>query len=340
MLSQLLNKVVEGEDLTAEEAAGVMSDIMSGKLTEAQAAALLVALIMKGESVEEIASFAKVMRENAVKVKSKHESLVDTCGTGGDGKNTFNISTAAAIVMAASGAKVAKHGNRSVSSKCGSADVLEELGVVLDLTPEQMGKCLDEVGICFLFAPKLHPAMKHVVPVRKQIGIRTVFNILGPLTNPAGAQYQVLGVYSEKLVEKMAEVLAKLGAKRAFVLFGAGGLDEISPVGEAKVCEVRDGEVVKEFTVDPLKLGVERCSVEDLAGGDVRENAEIIRKVLSGGERSAKRNAVLINAALGLVCVGIVDDMKSGMEVAAQSIDSGAAMKKLNELVEFTKVVC
>jgi len=339
VLNNLLNKIVEGEDLAVEEAGLLMSEIMSGKLTEAQAAALLVALRMKCETSEEIASFAKVMRQNAVKVKSKHQKLVDTCGTGGDGKNTFNISTAAAIVMAASGAKVAKHGNRSVSSKCGSADVLEELGVVLDLMPEQIGKCLDEVGICFLFAPRLHPAMKHVVPVRKQIGIRTVFNILGPLTNPAGAQYQVLGVYSEELIEKMAEVLAKLGAKRAFVLLGAGGMDEISPVGEAKICEVRDGKVVGKFVLNPVELGVESCRVEDLSGGDVKQNADIILRVLNGQE-GAKRDAVLMNAALGLVCVGIVDDVKSGIEIAAQIIDSGAAMKKLNELVEFTKAVC
>ncbi|WP_027364574.1 anthranilate phosphoribosyltransferase [Desulfotruncus alcoholivorax] len=334
MIKDLLNKVVAGENLSETEAAGAMEQIMEGGATSAQIAGLLTALKLKGETIDEITGFARVMRSKATPVISSHPLLVDTCGTGGDGANTFNISTAAALVLAGAGVKVAKHGNRSVSSRCGSADVLEALGVNLDLTPDEAGICLDRVGIAFLYAPLLHGAMKYAAAPRRELGFRTVFNILGPLTNPAGAQAQVLGVYSPKLVRVLAEVLVRLGARRAFVVHGAGRLDEVSPVGPALVCEVRDGSV-DEYELDPAAYGFAPAGADQLAGGSPEENARIILKLLRG-DKGPKYDAVVMNAALGLMAAGVANNFAAGVGLAARSIDSGAALAKLEEMIRFT----
>ncbi len=346
MILESLKKVVEREDLSAEEAFMVMDEIMSGKATDAQIAAFLTALRVKGETVAEITGFARAMREKVSPVRVRgqveaaisgtdREALVDTCGTGGDASNTFNISTATAFVVAGAGIPVAKHGNRSVSSLCGSADVVEALGVSLELSPEQVGECIDEVGIGFLYAPLLHKAMKHVMAARREIRIRTVFNILGPLTNPAGASAQVLGVYEEKLTEVLAHVLNELGSQRAFVVHGLEGLDEISPSGESKISEVKGGHV-RTYRVSPEDFGVKHASLSELQGGNAAENAQIIKRVL-GGERGAKRDVVLMNAALAIAAGGKATDFHEGVKLAARSIDSGAAMEKLHRLVEFSR---
>ncbi|WP_031516208.1 anthranilate phosphoribosyltransferase [Desulfofalx alkaliphila] len=337
MIQRAIKMVVAGRHLDEEQAAAVMTEIMEGRASGSQIASLLTALHLKGETVDEITGFARVMRQMATPIRSSHPLLVDTCGTGGDGKGTFNISTTAAIVLAAAGAKVAKHGNRSVSSRAGSADVLEALKVNINITARQAERCLEEVGICFMFAPNLHGAMKHAAQTRKEIGIRTVFNILGPLTNPAKAQTQVLGVYAADLVEKMAQALVRLGSTRAFVLHGAGGLDEISPVGLAHICEVRAGEVHR-YTIDPAEYGFAPAKVEDLAGGDAEENARITKEILAGAT-GPKRDAVVLNAALGLICSGIVSNLKDGIAVAQRAIDSGAAIKKLEQLVKVTSTM-
>jgi len=331
---EILSKVVSGNHLTEDEAAVVMEEIMSCGWTPAQIAGFLTALRLKGETIDEITGFARVMRKKATPVYSSHPLLVDTCGTGGDGANPLPISTAAAIVLAGAGAKVAKHGNRSVSSRCGSADVLEALGVNLDLEPHHVSACLEEVGIAFLYAPALHGAMKHAAGPRRELGFRTVFNILGPLTNPAGARAQVLGVYSPSLVGVLAEVLLRLGSERAFVVHGAGGRDEVSPVGPALVGEVRHGAVY-EYTLDPLEFGIATTGKEELAGGAPEENASIIKGILAG-EAGPRRDAVLVNAALGLVAAGLAENYSTGLELAARSIDSGSARAKLDELIAFT----
>jgi anthranilate phosphoribosyltransferase len=334
LIKELLKKVVAGENLTEAEAAAAMEEIMDGGATPAQIAGLLTALKLKGETIDEITGFARVMRSKATPVRSCHPLLVDTCGTGGDGANTFNISTAAALVLAGAGVKVAKHGNRSVSSRCGSADVLEALGVNLDLEPGEMAACLEEVGIAFLYAPALHGAMKHAAGPRRELGFRTVFNILGPLTNPAGARAQVLGVYSAQLVPVLAEVLLRLGAQRAFVVHGAGGLDEVSPAGPALVCEVKDGNIF-EYTLDPGEFGFARAGTDQLAGGSPEENAEIILSILKG-EAGPRRDAVVLNAALGLMAAGAAEDFTSGIDLAARSLDRGLAQAKLQEMIRFT----
>lgn len=334
MFKDLLNKVVRGESLTEAEAAGAMEEIMEGGATPAQIAGLLTALKLKGETIDEITGFARVMRKKATPVRSSHPLLVDTCGTGGDGANTFNISTVTALVMAGAGVKVAKHGNRSVSSRCGSADVLEALGVNLDLEPGGVEACLEEVGIAFLYAPALHGAMKHAAGPRRELGFRTVFNILGPLTNPAGARAQVLGVYSASLVPVLAEVLLRLGSERAFVVHGAGGLDEVSPAGPAAVCEVRNGSI-HQYMLDPARYGFTYAGPEELAGGTPAENAAIARDILEG-EPGPRRDAVLMNAALGLMAAGLADDFTAGAELAARCIDTGMGRAKLEEMVRFT----
>jgi anthranilate phosphoribosyltransferase len=346
MVLESLKKVVEGEDLSAEEAFMTMDEIMSGKATDAQIASFLTALRMKGETVAEITGFARAMREkvSAIKVRGEveasisgtdREALVDTCGTGGDASNTFNISTATAFVVAGAGIPVAKHGNRSVSSLCGSADVVEALGVSLDLTPEQVGGCIDEVGIGFLYAPLLHKAMKYVMTARREIRIRTVFNILGPLTNPAGASAQVVGVYQERLTEILAKVLNELGSKRAFVVHGLDGLDELSPAGESRVSEVRAGKV-HTYMVSPEDFGLNRAHLSDLQGGNAAENAHIIKRIL-GGEEGPRRDVVLMNASLAIIAGGKANDFLGGAKLAANSIDSGAATEKLHRLVEFSR---
>ena len=346
MILESLKKVVEREDLSAEEAFMTMDGIMSGKATDAQIAAFLTALRLKGETVAEITGFARAMREKVSPVKVRgqvdasisgtdREALVDTCGTGGDVSNTFNISTATAFVVAGAGIPVAKHGNRSVSSLCGSADVIEALGVSIELPPEQVGQCIDEVGIGFLYAPLLHKAMKYVMTARREIRIRTVFNILGPLTNPAGASAQVVGVYQEGLTEVLARVLNELGSRRAFVVHGLDGLDEISASGESKVSEVKGGHV-STYRVSPEDFGLRRSRLSDLQGGNAAENAQIIRSLLSG-EEGPKRDVVLMNASLAIAAGGKANDFNEGVKIAAQSIDSGAAMEKLLRLVEFSR---
>ncbi|MCL5780647.1 MAG: anthranilate phosphoribosyltransferase [Bacillota bacterium] len=337
MISEAIKKVVTGEDLSETEARETMKEIMEGQATPAQIACLLTALHLKGETAEEITGFARTMREKVTPVKTSRTGLVDTCGTGGDGAHTFNISTACALVLAGAGLPVAKHGNRSVSSKCGSADVLEYLGVAVNLTPEEAGLCLDKVGIAFLFAPLLHGAMKYAAGPRKEIGIRTVFNILGPLTNPAFAQSQVLGVYCADLAPVMARVLANLGTRRSFVIHGCGGLDEVSLAGEALVYEIR-GHEVKQIILDPREFGFARAPIAALAGGDVKKNARMIQNILQGAP-GPQRDVVVINAALGLVAGGLAQDIATGVRLAEDVIDSGSAMKKLKQLVEFSQTL-
>jgi anthranilate phosphoribosyltransferase len=335
MIQQALATVLEGIDLSRDEARTVMGEIMSGEATPAQIGGLLVALRVKGETADEIAGFAEAIREHAVPVRPRRDDLVDTAGTGGDGLRTINISTAAALVAAAGGAAVAKHGNRAVSSASGSADVLEALGFDLDLEPDRIARSIDELGFGFLFAPGHHPGFRHAAPVRRELGLRTVFNVLGPLTNPAGARAQVVGVYSPELVRTLAEVLARLGARRAFVVHGAGGIDELSPTGPNFVCEVVESSV-REREIDPSELGIERCSVDDLRGGSPEENAEAIRRVVAG-ERGARRDAVLLNAAGALAAAGHAEDLRGGLELAREAVDSGAAGERLEALVAYSR---
>ncbi|WP_418789953.1 anthranilate phosphoribosyltransferase [Phosphitispora sp. TUW77] len=334
MLKNAINRVVTGQDMSEEEAVALMDEIMSGKATDAQIAALITALRIKGETVAEITGFARVMRKMATPIKTGHSMLIDTCGTGGDGCNTFNISTTVAFVAAGAGIPVAKHGNRSVSSRSGSADVLEALGVNINLAPEQAGACIDKVGIGFLFAPALHGAMKYAIGPRREIGIRTVFNILGPLTNPAGAQVQILGVYDPLLTDVMAGVLANLGTKRAFVVHGTGGLDEISTIGPSRISEVQRG-TVETYDLDPAGYGIKYASLEDLKGGTAEENAAITLEVLSG-VTGPRRDIVLLNSAVALFAADTVPSIKEGIDQSAAIIDSGAAMRKLDELKELS----
>jgi anthranilate phosphoribosyltransferase len=335
VIQELMARLLDGHDLTREQARDAMHEIMRGEATPAQIAGYLVALRAKGETADEIAGSAEAMRDHVLPVQPRRADLVDTAGTGGDGKHTLNISTAAALVAAAAGAGVAKHGNRAASSQTGSADVLEALGFELDLPPDRIARSIDELGFGFMFAQAHHPAMKHAAPVRRDLGTRTVFNVLGPLTNPARARAQVVGVYSASLVRPIAEALAQLGARRAFVVHGADGIDELSPTGPNHVCEVVDGGV-RERTIDPEELGVERCSVGELAGGAPHENAELIRRVLAG-EPGGRRTAVLLNAAGAIAAGGHAEDLREGLELARQAIDSGAAAARLEELVEFTR---
>jgi len=346
IISEAVKTLVERRDLTRIEAAAAMEAIMSGAATNAQIASFLTALRMKGETVEELIGFAQVMRQKAVKIRTRgheaaaltgtdREMLIDTCGTGGDASGTFNVSTATAFVVAGAGLKVAKHGNRSNSSLCGSADVVEALGVSLELTPQQVARCVDEVGIGFLYAPLLHTAMKHVMAARREMGIRTVFNLLGPLTNPASANAQVIGVADASLTDPLARVLAELGTLRAFVVHGADGLDEISITGESQLSEVREGNV-RSYTVRPEDFGLPRASLADLRGGDRQQNAQIIRDVL-GGQRGPRRDIVLMNAAAALVAGGRAAELKDGVALAAQSIDSGGARDRLERLVAYSQ---
>ena len=330
MIAELIRKVADGKDLTAEEAHAAMTEIMEGQASPVQIAGFLTAMSMKGETVEEITEFARVMREHVVKVNAQRRPLVDTCGTGGDALKTFNVSTAAAFVAAGAGVAVAKHGNRSVTSKCGSADVLEALGVKVQQTPEEVARCIDEIGIGFMFAPAFHPAMKHAAPVRRELGMRTVFNMLGPLTNPAGAEAQVLGVYSPELTEVHAGVLQRLGCNRAFVVHGEGGLDEFSVLGSTRVTEVSDGGL-NTYQVTPEDLGVTRASAKAIAGGSPEENAGLLVGVLEGKAGPA-RDMVLMNAAAAMVAGGRAADLRDGIQAAAQAIDSGAAVGKLEQL--------
>ena len=333
-IKRALATLVRGVDLTRAEAEEVMKEIMSGQATPAQIGGFLIALRLKGETSDEIAGFASVMRRNAISVRPRRRPLVDTCGTGGDGIGTFNISTTAAFVVAGAGLAVAKHGNRSVSSRSGSADVLQALGVNLEIPPEQVAACIDAVGIGFLYAPLLHPAMRHAIGPRREMGVRTVFNLLGPLTNPADAQVQLVGVYAAELTEMAARALGVLGCEAAVVVHGADGLDELSTTGPNRVSTFAHGEV-RTFTLDPTDLGLPRSTLDDLIGGDAAENADILRAILEG-ESGPKRDIVLLNAAAALVAGGLAADMREGIVLAARSIDSGAAFARLNALIEFT----
>jgi anthranilate phosphoribosyltransferase len=345
MIHQALEKVVADEDLSRVEAESAMEQILSGCASDAQIAGFLIALKIKGETVDELVGFATAMRRHSAPIFTNGrgvgvEALVDTCGTGGDARGTFNVSTAAAFVVAGAGLRVAKHGNRSISSKCGSADVLERLGVRIDLTPERVAQAIEEVGIGFLFAPAFHAATRHANPARRELRMRTAFNLLGPLTNPAGASAQVVGVYDAGLTELMARALGELGVRRAFVVHGADGLDEISISGETYMAELRD-KVVRSYTVTPEDFGVRRSLLETIRGGDAEQNAEIIHKILGRSllyrEHGPHRDIVLVNAAAALVAGGAAHDFIDGMQKAAKSIDSGAAREKLEALVAFSK---
>jgi anthranilate phosphoribosyltransferase len=336
MIQQALQQVLDGRNLSREETREVMDEIMAGEATPAQIGGFLVALRAKGETPDEIAGCAEAMRAHVLPVTPRRDDLVDTAGTGGDGARTINISTAAALVAAAAGAAVAKHGNRAVSSACGSADVLEALGFELEQEPQRIAQSIDELGFGFLFAPSHHPAMRHAAPVRKELATRTVFNVLGPLTNPAGARAQVVGVYSEQLVRTIAEVLARLGARRAFVVHGAGGIDELSPVGPNLIAEVVDGSV-HERTLDPeAELGLPRCSVDELRGGTPAENAAALRDVFEGAD-GGRRSAILLNAAGAIAAAGHAQDLREGLELARETVDSGGAAQRLEQLIAFSR---
>ncbi len=334
MIKEAIAKVVERKSLTEDEMVSVMREIMDGEATQAQIASFITALRMKGETVDEITGAARVMREKAQKVRTKASVVVDTCGTGGDESFTFNISTAAAFVTAGAGLTVAKHGNRSVSSKSGSADVLRALGVNIEAEVERVEECLDTIGIGFLFAPMMHGAMKHAIGPRREIGIRTIFNILGPLTNPAGAQYQVLGVYRSELTEVLANALNNLGSTRAFVVSGNDGLDEITMTTETKVSELKDG-TVNTYLIKPEDFGMKRCKLFELSGGEPDDNARIIREILKG-DKGPKRDVVVLNAAAAIAAAGKSADIKDGIKLAEEAIDSGKALEKLERLVEIT----
>jgi anthranilate phosphoribosyltransferase len=344
-ITEAIKKAVDRASLTIEEAETVLEQIMTGQATDAQIAALLTALRMKGETADELTGFARVMRRKAAAVRpqsmvaasmggTEREALIDTCGTGGDVSGSFNVSTATAFVVAGCGVRVAKHGNRSVSSRCGSADVVEALGVRIELPPDGIARSIDEVGIGFLHAPLLHEAMKYVAPARKQMGIRTVFNMLGPLTNPAGATAQVIGVYAGYLTELLAEVLGALGTRRALVVHGADGLDEISVTSESKITEMRQG-AINTYTIRPEDFGITRAGLKDIQGGDAQQNARIILEVLSG-QPGPRRDIVLMNAAAALVASSKVAGFQEGIAAATDSITSGKAMAKLQRLIEFT----
>lgn len=336
MLKPFIAKLIQFQDLSETEAEEAMCIIMDGQATQAQMGGYLVGLRMKGITVHEITGSARAMRAHAnlVPYVLHSDMLVDTAGTGGDGAHTFNISTTAAFVIAGAGRKVAKHGNRAASSSCGSADVLNTLGVNLDLTPDQVAACIEQIGIGFMFAPRFHPAMKHVGGVRKELGQRTIFNVLGPLTNPAGATHQLIGVYDANLTQPMAEVLGSLGGRAAYVVHGYGGLDELTTSGPNLVSHLKDG-VVDTFTLDSTDLGLHRAGPNDLHGGDPTENAAILRRLLEGGDRSPRRDVVLLNSAAALATED--GDFRQALNEARQSLDSGAALGKLEELVALSQ---
>ncbi|MEK6732766.1 MAG: anthranilate phosphoribosyltransferase [Candidatus Omnitrophota bacterium] len=348
MIRECIGKVVEGNDLTREEMIACMNEIMTGEATQAQIGSFITALRLKGETVEEITGAAIVMREKATRISVGNnlvdldrddinidrETIVDTCGTGGSGTNTFNISTTVAFVVSGAGLRVAKHGNRGVSSLCGSADVIKALGVNIDISPEKVKECIDKIGIGFLYAPLFHGAMKFAIGPRREIGIRTIFNILGPLTNPASATSQVLGVYEEALTDKLANVLNNLGSKRAFVVHGLDTLDEITITGETKISELKNKKVTG-YYIKPQDFGIKKADLDDIKGGTIEENAAIVKKVLEG-EKGPRQDVVLLNASAALIAGGMAKDFKEGIEIARASIESGKAREKLKMLIEFT----
>ena len=340
-IKQAIARVVTRQDLSEDEMVAVMNEIMGGAATPAQIGSFITALRMKGETVAEITGAVRVMRAKATPIAtgvdvSRGGILVDTCGTGGDSSGTFNVSTASSFVVAGAGVVVAKHGNRSVSSHCGSADVLEAAGVSLSLTPEQIGLCVREVGIGFLFAPALHGAMKYAIGPRREIGIRTIFNILGPLTNPAGANVQVIGVFAAELTEPLAEVLGRLGSRRALVVHGEGNLDELTVTGSTRVSDLDQGKVTT-YTITPEQLGLPRATLADLKGGATAQESAAQLRAIFGGEQGAKRDMVLINAGSALMAAGVAADLRAGVEKAAEIIDSGKALAKLDQLVAFSR---
>ncbi|OGX33863.1 MAG: anthranilate phosphoribosyltransferase [Omnitrophica WOR_2 bacterium RIFCSPHIGHO2_02_FULL_52_10] len=336
-MRKFIQTIQKGENLAQAEIEEAMHDIMSGKASEKDMADFLLALREKGPTVDEITGAAKIMRKFVTGIATRHKKILDTCGTGGDRKNTFNISTVTALVVAGAGVAVAKHGNRSVSSKCGSADVLEALGVNLHVEQERLSACLDEVGIAFLFAQNLHPAMKKVAPVRKKLGVETIFNLLGPLTNPARATHQILGVYSRELVEPMAHVLRNLGLKRAVVVHGSDGLDEITTTGKTFISEY-DGKEIISYDIQPDELWFSPAKPRDLEGGDLETNVAICREILNGTE-GPKRDIVLLNAAYALYVAEAAKNISQGLDMAKETIDSGKASQKLEELIKFTQKV-
>lgn len=333
MIQEALSKLAEGQDLNEEEAYLTTREIMSGQASEAQIGAFLMGLRLKGETVDEIVGMARAMRDFSVRIKAGNGKVIDTCGTGGDGKKTFNLSTAAALVLAGAGLKVAKHGNRSVSSHCGSADILEAAGVKIDLPPEKVERCLNEVGIAFLFAPLFHPAMKHVVKPRKEIGLRTIFNLLGPLTNPAGANYQLLGVYSPAALELVAQSLQRLGVKKATVVHGCNGLDEVSISSPTVLFRV-DPTGIKKEVLNLEDLGWQEKPLSSIQTSGLEENLSLLKSFLNG-EKNSVRDAVLLNSAVALETAGEVSTIKEGLSLAAEVVDSGKAKKKLEDLINF-----
>ncbi|MBW2601524.1 MAG: anthranilate phosphoribosyltransferase [Deltaproteobacteria bacterium] len=350
MIKEMIQKAVKGIDLTEDEMVGVMNEIMEGKTTDAQIGSFITALRMKGETISEITGAARVMRKKATRIRISNEAvdidrdeinvdretIVDTCGTGGDETNTFNVSTTTAFVAAGGGLKVAKHGNRSVSSQCGSADVLEALGANLEVGPEVVEQCIEKIGIGFLYAPKLHGAMKYAIGPRREVGIRSIFNLLGPLTNPAGANVQVLGVYDQALTSVLAEVLGRLGSTRAMVVFGEGSFDEISITGPTHLSELKDGRV-SNYSIEPEDFEMTRADITDIKGGNPEENAGIIREIL-GGQYGPRRDMVLLNASAVFYVSGKTKDMNEGIKMASESIDSGKALEKLEQLVKRTNL--
>lgn len=334
MIKEAIKEVVAGENLTFDEATQVMDEMMSGTATQSQMASFLTALRIKGETIDEITACAKVMREKALHIKPKTDVL-DIVGTGGDGTGTFNISTTASFVIAAGGIPVAKHGNRSMSSKSGAADCLEKLGVNISITPEKSAEILEKTGICFMFAQGYHASMRFVGPVRKEIGVRNIFNVLGPLTNPAGANMQITGVYSEALVEPIAKVCSNLGVKRGYIFFGADGMDEATVTGPTKICKITDGKF-ETFEITPEQFGLGRYDISEIVGGDGVKNAEITKGILNGTIKGAKRDIVLLNAALGLHAGGKATNIQEGVDLAKQLIDSGKATEKMLEFIKAT----
>ena len=335
MIREEINKVLDGVDLSTDESNHVIDLIMSGKVSHIQIAAFLTALRQKGETSDEIIGAARAMRDKVVRINHHQETLFDNCGTGGDGAGTFNISTTTSFVLAGCGLAIGKHGNRSVSSQCGSADVLQALGVDISLTPEQVGLCIDKIGIGFMFAPAFHPAMKEVVPVRKELGFRTIFNLLGPMTNPAFATHQMIGVFSGMYTSLLADAAGELGIKRVGVVYNQCGIDEITTAGPNKINFVFNG-TREEILFDPEDYDFKKCTIKDLAGGNAEENAAITRSILSG-EQGPKRDTVLLNSAIGLLIAEKVSDVKEGIERAAEAIDSGKATDKLDKLIALTK---
>lgn len=336
MIREAISMLSDGNTLSREEARQAMDEIMSGEATDAQIAAFLTALRMKGETIEEITGCAMVMREKVTTIKTHHTKFVDTCGTGGDRKGTFNVSTCAAFVVAAAGIPVAKHGNRSVSSSCGSADVLSELGVKIDAPLSISEKCLDEIGICFLFAPLFHKAMRYAMPARQQIGIRTVFNIIGPLTNPAMAPCQVMGVFNPNLTDTLAEVLKNLGTHHALVCHGIDGLDEITITGDTKIVELKNGKIL-DYYVEPGDFGFAKASLDSIRGGDSKDNAIIVKDILEG-KKGPQRDIVLMNAGAAILAGDGANTLHEGVMKAIEALDSGAALNKLNQLIKYSQM--